>query len=329
MAGQQVFTYLNVAKESTKGTPVAPTRQLYAEGSGMFAPDFGLNFHEGENSGRRLRTRRATSQSEDVAWSMRTVSGVGYDDLVIPFSFLKGGVTGTGASADKTWTFTPSWTGANTPDAYTIDVGDNEQNWRLQYCQATSFKLTAAMGDVTQLEMSGFGQRAVKTAKATPSSNTAVKIPGDIWTLKQASSIAGLGAASVITNMLLGWELEVSTGLVWRHYQDGNAYGSTSLESSISANLTLTVESSAAAVTEFYDKAVAATMSFLRLKATGPTLGSSNYSAQLDMPVLYEVPELLAGDQDGINIYTITAHVADDGTNGLIPVIVNSLSALP
>lgn len=329
MAGTQIFTYANFGVESTRGTPVAPTRQFYAEGSGLIEPNFGLNFHEGENTGVRLRTRRATSQSEDVAWNVRTVSGVGFDDLVIPFSYLKGGVTPTGALADRTWTFTPSWTAANSPNAYSIDAGDDTQNWRVQYAMAQSFKLSAALGDVTQLEMSGFGQRAVKGSKATPSANSAIKIPGDLWTIKFAANIAGLGAASVQSNFLIGWELDVQTGLKWRHYMDGNAYGSQHIETDIAATLTMTVESTSTAVSEFYDKAVAGTMDFLRLKATGTTLGSSNYSAQIDMPVLYEVPKIISGDDDGVNLYEVTAHLAYDGTNGIIPVIVNSLTALP
>jgi hypothetical protein len=329
MPGTQIFTRFNVGKETVRGTPVAPTRQLYGLGTGALAPDAGLNFHEGENAGRRYRTRRATVQTEDVALKFATASGVGYDDLVIPFSQLKGGVTGTGAGADKTWTFTPSATAANAPESYSIDVGDDIQNWRVQYGMAPRFRLSAGLGDVTSLEMDWFGQRAVKGSAASPAPNTAIKIPGDLWTIKFAANIAGLGAASVQTNFLIGWELEVMTGLLWRHYMDGNLYGGQHVETDIAATLTMTVESTALAVSQFYDKALAATMDFLRLKATGPSLGASNYSAQIDMPVLYDVPEVIAEDSEGVNLYRVTAHLADDGTNGIIPVIVNSLAALP
>jgi hypothetical protein len=329
MPGTQIFTYFNVGKETVRGTPVAPTRQLYGTGTGQLAPDYGLNFHTGENTGRRYRTRRVTSQTEDWAFHFESDSGIGYDDLVVPFSQLKGGATGVGGAADKTWTFTPSATAANNPEAYSIDAGDDTQNWRLQYAMLRSFKLTAALGEVTQLSMDGFAQRGVKTAKATPAINAAIKIPGDLWTLKVAANIAGLGAASVITNFLVDWELEVLTGLQWEHYMDGNMYGSQHVETDIAANLSMTVESTAQAVSEFFDKAIAGTMSFLRLKATGPTLGGTNYSAQIDMPVLYEVPEIITAERDGINLYKVTAHLADDTTNGIIPVIVNSLAALP
>jgi hypothetical protein len=70
-------------------------------------------------------------------------------------------------------------------------------------------------------------------------------------------------------------------------------------------------------------------MSFVRLRAQGAVLGGSFYSAQIDLPVLYEEPEIIAEEDDGINLYSVVAHLADDGTNGIIPVIVNSLAALP
>jgi hypothetical protein len=327
--GTQVFTYVNIGKETTRGTPVAPTRQFYDDGVGVLKVSAGLNFHEAENTGRRYRIRRSTSTTEDVELDFATVAGVAYDDLVWPFSQIKGGATGVGGAADKTWTFTPSATAANNPEAYSIDIGDDTQNWRCQYSMLESFTISAAIGDVTQLAARGFAQRAVKTAKATPAINAAIKIPGDLWTIKVAASIAGLGAASVIPNWLQSFELEVMTGLKWRHYLDGNLYGAQHVETDIAATLTMTVESLAQSVTEFYDKSIAGTISFLRLKAQGPVLGGTFYSAQIDMPVLYEVPEIISEQQDGINMYKVVAHLADDTTNGIIPVIVNSLAALP
>lgn len=331
MPGTQIFTYFNVGKETTRGTPVAPTRKLYAEGTGVLDVEPSLNFHEGENRGVRTRITRATQQAEDVNLKASFASGVGYDDLVVPFSQLKGGVTGTGAGADKTWTFTPSMTALNNPEAYSIDVGDDIQNWRIQYGMMKSFKLTSALGEVTGLDMEWFGQRAIKTAKATPADNSAVKIPGDLWTVKFATTAAGLTGASVQTNFLIDWELEVMTGLVWRHYMDGNLFGGQHVETDIAGTLNMTVESTALAVSEFYDKWLAQTLDFIRLKAQGPVLGSTFYSAQIDVPVLYSKVEPIGAEDEGINLYKIAANLAYDTTSAasIAPVIVNSLAALP
>lgn len=331
MPGTQVFSYANFGKETVRGTPVAPTRQVYVDGTGVLGVDPKLNFHEGEQAGIRTNIRRATQQSEDVALKIRTASGVSFDELVIPFSQLKGGTTGVGGAADKTWTFTPSMTAANSPEAYSVDVGDDTQNWRCQYGMFSTFTLSAGLGDVTSLEGTMFAQRAVKTAKASPAINSGIKIPGDLWTVKYASTAAGLAGASISTNHLVDWELEVTTGLKWRHYMDGNLYGSQHVETNITAGLSLTVESTALAVSEFYDKWLAQTLDFIRLKATGPVLGGTFYSAQIDLPVLYEDVQPIGAEDDGVNLYKVSARLAYDPTSGasIAPVIVNSIAALP
>jgi len=331
MPGIQDFTIFNVGKETTRGTPVAPTRKMLgAEGTGVLEPDFHKNFHEKENRGRRSNVARVTTMGEDVALRMRLAEGVAYDDMVVPLSQLKGGMTGVGGAADKTWTAAPSMTALNNPEAYSIDVGDDVQNWRVQYGMMSRFKLAASLLDVTTLEASWFGQRAVKTAAAAPANNAAPRIPGDLWTIKFAGTFAGLAGASVSTLLLLGWELEVLTGLLWRHYMDGNLYGAQHVETSISGTLKLSVESTAFTISEMYDKWAADTVDYVRLKATGPTLGGTNYSLQFDLPILWsKVPPITRADQDQVNIYDVEANLYDDGTNAISPTLVCSLAALP
>jgi hypothetical protein len=329
--GIQDFTYANIGHETVRGTAVAPTRQLYTGGTGVLDEDPGLNFHEGENRGVRTRVVRATQQSDDVNIKLATVSGVGYDDLVMPLTQLKGGMTGVGGGADKTWTATPAMTGANNPESWTLDVGDDVQNYRVAYVMAKSWKLSAGLGDVTQLEMNCFGKTVTKPAKATPATNASPKIPGDLWTVKFATTAAGLAGASISTNFLIDWDLDVLTGLVWRHYMDGTLQGAQHVETSIDANLAMTVESTALAVSEFYDKWKAQTLDFVRLKATGPTLGASNYSAQVDVPILYTKVEPIGAETDGINMYKMAARLAYDPTSAasIAPILVGSLAAIP
>src|SRR5262245_3510432 len=179
MPGIQDFTYFNIGKETTRGTPVAPTRQLYLEGTGNFEPDPALQLHEAENRGRRSElSRTPTAQAEDVRVKGRTAAGVGYDELPIWLSFLNGSAAFTGAGADKTISQTPAMTGSNAPPAYSVDVGDDVQNWRLQYFMASRVKVSWTKGGLTELDFDGFAQRAVKGAKAAPGTNAAVKIPG-------------------------------------------------------------------------------------------------------------------------------------------------------
>ena len=332
MPGTSIFTHANIVKETTRGTPVAPTRKLYMEGTGVLDHDLGVSFHESELRGTRTSIVRATETKEAVAVALRTLadSGVGYDELPYFLDALLGAQTGVGGGANKTWTMTPSMTAANNPDAFSLDVGDDIQNWRLQYCMWQRLHLSAAQTELTMLEVDGFAQRAVKGAAASPANSSPVRIPGSLWTFKFASTMAGLPAAGVMSNFVLSWDLDVNTGLVPRFYLDGNLYFGQHVESSITGTIGLRVESHASTITNFYDNYDTQTMQFVRAKATGPVLGGAFYDAQIDVAVLWDKPSILAESEDGINIYNVTGRLAYDATstNSIVPVIVNSISAL-
>lgn len=332
MPGIQDFTYLNFGKETVRGTPVAPTRKFFGEGTGVLDVDPSLNFHEAANRGRRAQIFRSTQQAEDVTLKVRDAAGMTFDDWVWPLTQLKGGLTGTGGTADKTWAAAPSMTGANSPESFSVDVGDDVQNWRIQYAMMKSWVQSAGLNDVTHFEAELFGQRAVKTAKATPA-DPAVSpiIVGDLWTVKFAATFGGLAGAAVQTNLLQEHKLAIQTGLKWRHYQDGNLFGAQHVETSFAGALELTVESTAFAVSEFYDKWLSQTVDYVRLKNTSPVvLGSSFPSLQHDFAVLYSKVEPISGEDEGINLYKIQANLIDDGTNPLIsPTLVCSLAVVP
>jgi hypothetical protein len=157
--GVRLNSYVNVATESSPGTPVAPTRQLQMQLDGALDVDFGLNFHENENRGLRTRitgSRSPTSQSEDVALSLSTITGVGFDELAIFFAEFNGTATGVAAGAAITWTQSPNMGASNSPKAFTLDIGDDIQNWRAQYSQFSTLTLTSSRGGLTQLSATGF-----------------------------------------------------------------------------------------------------------------------------------------------------------------------------
>lgn len=318
MSGVRLFSHVNLAKETVRGTPVAPSRQGYFDVEGSFSEDLGIDYHEGENRATRTRIAHATQTREMVGVKLATTNGVPYDLLPYAWAGMAGNKTGTGGAADKVWDNSPAQTGSNAPDSFTLDVGDDVQNWRLQYTMWQTIKLAASVGGLTSLELAGFAQRAIKTAAAAPAANTAIKIPGSLWTLKFAASIAGLAGAAVQTNTMRDWEATFQTGVTAQDYQDGNLYFGQHQESlDISGSFAMTVDSLAATVTEFYDKLKTnpPTMSFIRLKATGPVLGGTFYSAAFDMPVIYETVDPLGGEQDGVNLYKVTGRLALDGVS--------------
>lgn len=332
MPATDIFTRINLGKETVKGTAVPRTRRWYGVAAGNLAIGDQFSFHENENRGQRTRisAHAPTLTREVPTLKLIDTQGVGYDDLVLPFSVgLRGGQTGVGGGADKTWTFTQQNTGANSPESMTADIGDDVQNYILDYCMARRWMISTTFGELTHFEADLFAQQTTKGAASAPAETNQLLLPSDLWTIKFAATFAGLGAASIQANFLRSWSFEYITGLIPRWYMDGTTAMGQHVETDIAGNLKLEVEATALAITEFVDKYRAGTLDYVRLKITGPTLGATNYSLQLDMPVYWDEPQPISSVDDGVNLYTVSGRQAYDGTNGLVVTLVSSLAAIP
>lgn len=332
MPGVEIFSRINLGKETVKGTAVTRTRRFYGVAAGNFDIGDQFAFHEQENRGARVRisAHTPTLMREMPKFKLADIAGMGYDDFIIPFSMgLQGGRTGSGAGADKTWTFTQPSTGAGAYESFSADVGDDVQNWILDYVMPTRWKISTTFGELTHFEADCFAQQAVKGTASTPAEINPILIPADLWTVKFAGTFAGLGGASVQSNFLRTWSLDYDTGILPRWYMDGNTFMGQHVETDIVSTFSMEVESTALAVSEFVDKYRAGTIDYMRLKATGPSLGASNYSLQFDMPVYWDEPKPLASVDDGVNLYTVNGRQAYDGTNGMVCTLVGSIAAIP
>jgi hypothetical protein len=334
VSGLRYLTYAQLGKETVSGTSVPATRQFFPDGDGIIDEDQMLAFGDDSNRGLKTNVVQVTTMGVAVGLAVRTApnTGLGWDELSVIGSQLRGAQTGAGGAADKTWTFTPVQTGASAPESYTWEVGDDTQEVEVEYCHANGFEISAARNQLTQATTTWFGRQVTKSTKTAVASNAGVKIPGYLWTLKHAASQAGLTGASVQNNLLRSFRLNIDTGLRPHFYLDGNQFFGQMQESGrLSGTLELVVDSTSFAVSEYLDKWRSRTMHITRLKATGDTLGGSNYSAQFDLAIFYEKVQIIGQETDGVNQYMVTARLAEDSTwaNSIVLTVVNSLSALP
>lgn len=316
MAGTQLFTTFTLGKETSAGTSVATTREFYPDGTGQFELDTMLSLYRG-NRGTRAQLVGGIEKGllARAMYRSNPEIGLGYDELPIVFSQIDGGNTGSGAQADKTWTIAPSMTGANSQETFTVEVADDVQAWEMEYGYLPEFTISWAQDGMTQLEAPWTGRQWTKVTATSVAANTAVRIPGYLWKPRFAAAQADLSGGSDVANFLLDASIRHQTGLVPRFYSDGNKYFGQTVESlEQKAELTMHVESSSTAVSQFYDKWRAQTVDFVQFKATGPALGGSNYSAQLQYAVLYTNVKPIASEQDGVNIYEVTAETVYDST---------------
>ena len=333
MPGTQAFTRVSMGKETTWGTGVAPTRRFYGVGTGALDPGLSWENHRDAARGVKTRIGRALTQTaEDPKFKLQSAGGIGYDDIVqILSAGLRGGQTGVGASADKTWTLVSQNAASNTYSPMTVELTDEIQGYRVAGCLPTAWTLSTKLGGLTDLSADMFGKVTTKVTAATPAETVPVMIPAELWTIKFAALLASLTAASVVSNFLRSWSLTWNTVSQPRHYADGTLQAAQAVETDMGGTLSLEVESTAQAVSEFYDKRVAGTLDFVRLKAIGPVLGGTFYSCQIDVPVYWQDPDILSGDDNGVNLYKVTGDIAYDVTSAqsLGITLVSSLAAIP
>ena len=127
------------------------------------------------------------------------------------------------------------------------------------------------------------------------------------------------------------FSLKYNPGVLTRHYLDGQLTFGQIVEGEISGTLDLEFESTALAVSQYYDKMTAQTPVFLKLANIGPVLGGSFYSLTFYIYGYVTDVKPIASEDEGINIYTATIALDYDpvGAHHLTATLVCSLAAIP
>src|SRR6185503_12229124 len=134
--GQEFFTIVQYGKETTKGTAVAATRMRVGMAPRIIT-DSKPEFIE-EQFNVRVASRRSHIY-ERIYINTLSTPNAGFQQLIMPFlTGLKGATSSevTPSQGDYKFLFTPGLTpaaGDNDPFAITLQVGDDQQGWRIPY----------------------------------------------------------------------------------------------------------------------------------------------------------------------------------------------------
>lgn len=331
--GTQVLTNIQVAKETVLGTAVARTRRFYGVSTGVFDPGYQWLSHAAENRGSKIRSPRSTLIQQEPKITLQDIDGIAFDDLVLPLSMgLQGGLTPTGAGADKTWSFAPVTTAtSNDYESACMDFGDDIQNYTVAGLICTGWTLSAEVGGPTKFSADLLGMSTVKGAATSLSNITPEYMSGELWTIAHAANWAGLAAATAEGTFLKSFSLNYVPGVMPIHYLDGSLSFGQIVEGEISGTLQLEFESTSLAVSAYYDKHVAQTPVWIKLANTGAALGGSNYSMTINLYGYVTDVKPISGEGDGINRYTATVTLDYDpvGAHHLTATLVCSLTAIP
>ncbi len=316
--GSQHLSYLQLGKETVKGTPVAATRRLAPSLDSAYQVDFMQNFHENRSTGRRNPINYATSMGTLVTINFQTgPEGIAFNNLQTFWQAPDGGTAvGVGTAV---WTHNLGGTAAGTYVTYTAEFGDDVQEYKAEYVFPKSWGISADVGGMTQLTSTLVGRQSTKGTKTavTPIDNP-IRIPSYLWQWKHASTEAGITGASFQTGQLKSFDVQVSSnGLTEAKYLDGTAYFTSGNETlPVAGQVHLQLVHNSDAVTEIYDKAAAGTPTFALIGCTGPVIGASNYAASMEFCWIPEKVQVLSSFIDGQSIIDVTGPLAYDDTWG-------------
>jgi hypothetical protein len=330
-AGNILFSKLVAFKEATAGTIPTLTsggRKLLVTPTGAITT--GTTIELGADRSVALRnplistTGVIVSQEPTVS---ATVPAISVGELPLWLSMTKT-VSATGTAAPYLWDYDYSMTTANSPTSYTLVATDGQQQYALNYTLAESITLAADRSGLTSLSANLFSQSIAKNSASLADGVPASPfMAGRLWTAYQSGTVFPGTASGTAYNYLLDFSLDWNSGITKQAYLAGTAVFSTHAESGpFTGTLSLTVSSTASAVTTWYDALQAATPVGVRL-----TWSNGTHSVNVLTMIVPTDVQVLAGAEDGLTTYAVTGSLVYDPTSAKsLRIIVGSdLATLP
>lgn len=251
---------------------------------------------------------------------------------------MEGGVTPTGAGADKTWLFNPTYLADPALNAFTLGLrysdGTNNFDDRIAYLMARSFRLTGNIGEIAKIEADCFGRpvedgTAITGAIAVPSVNFVPVALGKVYLDDTAGGIGG----TQLSESIISFAFDFETMAQPKFYVDGRADKSFTTHGLKRANWALQLEAELnSAIDTERAKAQDRSIRYIRIEFVGAALGGSNYKITLDLPMRHRMGQYSpSGDRDGNQTVTLDLIAAYDSATplGAKITVVNALTALP
>ena len=318
----EFFTKSQAGIESTPGTPVAAAKILVGQAM-VISTDTKLTFPE-EQFGVRARSRRAIAY-ERMWMGTRVINECGFQNLLLPLlTGIKGSVAGaeqTSSQHDYLHTFTPSMTaaaGLNAPQAFTLQLGDDEQAWRVPYCHTDRITLKGSMAQdggaaPVTMEQGIFGRYIEEnafTGSLSPEASTPMNAKLSRLFLNTAWASVG---TTEVTDALVDWTLEIIPNLHPRFRGAAANYFNNVAEGIFDVTLALTLESLLR--DELLASQQAGDLQVIQLAVNGPQIGTGDtHNLTVNLSGQWEDVTPRASSERGDNLATLAFHPTWDIT---------------
>lgn len=286
--GSTIFTRHQYGLESTRGTAVAATRIMGAAPKAIPMDRQWQAIKLGNGSRAMYNAKRNDTLFVKDTITFDADHPLAFQNLpLFHYSSIDGTITPaevTGGQSDYRWDVVPLLTAANAPKTFTYEMGDDVQEYEVEFCVIDNLKMAATIpadGSAAPVtgEFSYFGRQITEsTFTAAQTLHSGLEfMNAKLSRLYLDSSWAGVGGTE-ITNILRGWELEIMTGNEPKFFGSANKYFDSFGEGAIGATLTLDLEGTSTADSSFYDAYRAGTELAIKLMVNGSQIGSgANY----------------------------------------------------
>ncbi len=333
--GVKALNKIQMGPESTAGTAVAATTIWRGMGSREYDYDI---VQVMEEVGIAMRTNRFYNPRLGAKFNLDPVEAT-FQQL--PYIF-EGGVsietpTQDGAGSDYIYNYKMPYTAMNSIRTYTFEGGDNVEAEEMEYGFCESFKISGNAAEGVMMESVWRG-RQLTDATFTAALSVPTLVPGDHIVFGGSTfyidAVGGTIGSTAISNTLLSFELDVTTGLKAKYTNAAKYFDFIYFDAgSFDATLKLVYEHNAASEGQ-KDLYKAVTPRLFRLYFPGPAVGTpgTTYSTKaffIDAAGTYT--SNVYGDIDGNNTIEMEVKPSYDLTAalGLEFTVVNELSALP
>lgn len=305
--GSEFFNKVQYGKETTKGTPVAAAQMFIGQMQAIKSDRKPV--YPKEHFGVRAPAFRSVIHQRIYTNTLVTEHGA-FQHLPLFHSSLKGGVTPveqTASQGDYLWDLTPSMTATNDPDAFTIEMGDDNQGYETEYCMFERFRISGQVAQgieasPVRLEGDFFG-RQIQEASFTGSLSPRTLEP---MNAKLARVYLDDGWSNVgnteLANLIRTFDIELLTGVHPKFAGSAVPTFNRHAEGEFGVLATIGVEGGSDAADIFAqhqgnDEAV------LRLSIPGSQIGSGDtFDYTLDLFGSFEDASPITGSDRGDNL---------------------------
>jgi len=157
-----------------------------------------------------------TVDADDGYWIRITWGGDWTANVVINEFYI--------ISLARYWTFTPSMAAAGAFDSFTIEYGDDIEQWETEYCMASAIEISGAMNEPMKVRGDIFGRKMTVCAAgftgpfSVPTVESVLTQKARLYIDDETGKIGG----TIQSDTLISFTYAINTGLGYKRFADGS-----------------------------------------------------------------------------------------------------------